>query len=220
MANGRVPLPLLPVLGALLSVPLVVPAHASTNLLKGYIGAGVGYASLRAKNSSLFASSPNSLGGFDRNDAAFQIMAGVRALNLLGVEVDYFHLGSGGVSPSWSGPGSVSDAHVSQKGEAAFAVLYLPVPVIDVYLKGGVARLTTDLNAVNVVPGCTPPLQCIVPAGIRNDGAFNTTETTFAFGAGVQWTAGRWALRGEYERFAALGEHPSLVSVGVTWSFL
>jgi hypothetical protein len=35
----------------------------------------------------------------------------------------------------------------------------------------------------------------------------------------VQWTFGAWALRAEYERFTALGEHPSLVSVGATWSF-
>ena len=50
--------------------------------------------------------------------------------------------------------------------------------------------------------------------------SFSTTETTFAAGAGVQWKLGNWAIRGDYERFTALGEHPSLISVGVTWSFL
>lgn len=220
MASGRIPLRLLPLLGALLTVPLAVPAHASINPLHVYVGAGAGYASLRAKYSSLFASSPDSLGSFDRNDTAYKVMVGVRALDLLGAEVDYFHLGSGGVSPSWSGPGSLSDAHVSQKGEAAFALLYLPVPIVDVYLRAGVARLTTDLSAVNVVPGCMSPLQCIVPGSIHNYGAFDTTETTFAFGAGVQWKIGRWAVRGDYERFAAVGEHPDLLSVDVTWTFL
>jgi opacity protein-like surface antigen len=220
MANGRLLPRLLPVLGALLSVPLAVPAHASTNLLKGYIGASVGYASLRAKDSNLFASSPNSLGSFDRSDAAYQIIAGVRALDLLGAEIDYFHLGSGSVSPSWSGPGSLSDAHVLQKGEAAFAVLYLPVPVIDIYVKAGVARLTTHLYASIGGSGCSPGLPLPPCPVISANGAINTTETGFAAGAGVQWKFGAWALRGEYERFAALGEHPSLVSVGVTWSFL
>ena len=47
-----------------------------------------------------------------------------------------------------------------------------------------------------------------------------TTATTFAAGAGVQWQIGNWAIRGEYERFTALGENPSLITVGATWSFL
>lgn len=46
------------------------------------------------------------------------------------------------------------------------------------------------------------------------------TETTFAAGAGVQWKFGHWAIRSEYERFTALGEHPSLISVAATWWFL
>ena len=41
-----------------------------------------------------------------------------------------------------------------------------------------------------------------------------------AAGAGVQWKFGHWAIRSEYERFTALGEHPSLISVAATWWFL
>lgn len=220
MTNGGFLFRLLSLLGVLLSLLVAAPAHASAKLLNIYVGAGVGYASVRANRSNLFPSNPNSVGSFDRNGSAYQIMVGVRALELLGAEFDYIQLGKGGASPSWSGAGSLSDAHVSQKGEAAYAVLYLPVPILEVYLKAGVARLMTELSGVNVVPGCSSPLDCIVPAGVRNYGAFNTTETTFASGAGVQWNVGRWAVRGEYERFAALGEHPDLLSLDVTWSFL
>src|SRR6185437_9358601 len=125
-------------------------ARAATNLLKGYIGASYGHADIKARDSTLIsiAGVPSpSLGSFDLSRSAFQVSAGIRALEMLGAEIDYFDLGSGSASPSWSGPGSVTGAHVSQKGEAAFGVLYLPIPIIDVYLKAGAARLTTRLSA-------------------------------------------------------------------------
>jgi opacity protein-like surface antigen len=216
----------LPVLGALLIAPLLRPAHAATDLLNVYIGAAVGHASLRAKDSGLIPAHPGALGNFDRGDTAFQFMAGVRGLYLLGAEFDYFHLGSGGVSPSLSAVGTLGSAHLSQQGEAAFGLLYLPIPVpmLDVYVKAGVARLTSDLSASG--SACSPGLACLplcTAGGCPNDrfsGRFSTTETTFAAGAGVQWSFGNWAVRGEYERFDALGQHPDLLSVGVTWTIL
>ncbi len=205
-------------------VSVVPRARAATDLFNVYVGAGLGHADLRARRPSLIASDPDALGSFDRHDTAYQFMAGVRGLYLLGAEVDYFHLGSGGVSPAWSGIGAIGNAHLSQKGEAAFALLYLPIPVpmLDVYLKAGAARLTSDLSASAVVPGCTGTFcTCTVTCpGQIFSGAVSTTQTTFAAGAGVQWSFGGWAVRGEYERFDALGEHPGLLSLGVTWSFL
>ncbi len=199
-------------------------AHASTNLFNVYLGAGLGHADLRARSPSLIASDPDALGTFDRHDMAYQFAAGVRGLYLLGAELDYMHLGSGSVSPAWAGIGSLGSARVSQKGAAAFALLYLPIPVpmLDVYLKAGVARITSDLSASAVVPGCTGTLcTCTVTCPNQTDnGSFGMTETTFAEGAGVQWSIGNWAVRGEYERFDALGEHPDLLTVGVTWSLL
>jgi hypothetical protein len=43
------------------------------------------------------------------------------------------------------------------------------------------------------------------------------TTTAFAYGAGLQWTLGDWAVRGEYERFSAAGENPTLLSIGMTY---
>lgn len=206
---------LLPVLAALLIAP-AIPAHASTNLLDVYIGAAVGHARLRARDSNLIPI--GSLGSLDRKDFAYQVMLGVRGLYLLGAEVDYFNFGSGRAFPAWSGPGALTDARMSQKGEAAFAMLYLPVPVIDLYLKAGIARLTTHLSVSTNYTGCAPPLTCI--GLVPFSGGLDTTETAFAAGAGAQWKLGNWAVRAEYERFAALGEHPDLVTLGVTRSFL
>ncbi|MBW4051123.1 MAG: porin family protein [Proteobacteria bacterium] len=202
----------------------IPPAHASSNPLNIYIGAAFGHADLRAKDTGLISAVPGSrLGSFDAGHSAYQITVGIRGLDLLGAEIDYFHLGTGSASPSWSGAGvnflTNKNAHVSQKGEAAFAVLYLPVPIINVYLKAGVARLTTDLSAT-VTPGSVLPLPCIGCAPPPEySGALHTTQTTFAAGAGVQWKFSHWAIRGDYELFNALGEHPSLVSIGATWSF-
>lgn len=208
----------------LMAVLPLSSARAATNLLKGYIGASYGHADIKARDSTLIsiAGVPSpSLGSFDLSRSAFQVSAGIRALEMLGAEIDYFDLGSGSTSPSWSGPGSLTGAHVSQKGEAAFGVLYLPIPIIDVYLKAGAARLTTRLSASAAGSTCPPGAFC--PLGFPTfsaTGALETTETTFAAGAGVEWKLGDWAIRGEYERFSALGEHPSLATVGVTWSFL
>lgn len=234
MKNASMSLRLLSLLTLIvLTMVSATRAHASTNLLNVYVGASYGHANIRADDTNLLSivGIPGArLGSLDFGHSAYQIAAGVRGLDVLGAEVDYFDLGSGGASPSWSGPGFVTGARASQKGEAAFAVLYLPVPVIDVYLKAGLARITTALSASAAGSTCPPgaecPLDliCIVggPCGgtFAVNGAFETTETTFAAGAGVQWKFGDWAIRGEYERFTALGEHPDLASVGVTWSFL
>jgi opacity protein-like surface antigen len=203
-------------------------ACAATNLLKFYVGGGVGRAQLRARYPGLVAIPTGSgPGSFARRDTAWQLTAGIRALEVLGAEVDYFDLGSGVASVAWPGPDNVTDARLSQRGEAAFAVLYLPIPIIDVYFKAGVARLRTTASATAAGPGCLPgylcPLFCVVglPCGAFSaNEALAATETKFAAGAGVQWKIGNWAIRGDYERFTALGEHPSLVSLGVTWSFL
>src|SRR5579883_630090 len=177
--------------GALLFVPR---AHAATNLLKGYIGASFGHANLRARDTGLISAVPGSrLGSFDVGHSAFQLAAGVRALEFLGAEVDYFDLGSGDASPSWSGVGSITNAHVSQKGEAAFAMLYLPVPFIDLYLKAGAARLTTNLYAQASSPTCPAGYACpaiTCPVGgcptFSANGSRRAVETTFAGGVGVQ----------------------------------
>ncbi|MGC8517735.1 MAG: outer membrane beta-barrel protein [Steroidobacteraceae bacterium] len=192
------------------------PAHAATNLFNMYVGAAYVRSNLRAHDSN-----PLPFGGqlnsFDRSDSGYQLSLGVRGLELLGAEVDYFDLGNGSISNPYASGflGSVANASVAQKGEAAFAMLYLPIPVIDIYLKAGVDRMNSDLNGQFSGPGI-----CQITGCVAQSLNVHKTTTGLALGAGAQWQFGNWGLRAEYERFTAYGGHPDLVSLGVVWTFL
>jgi hypothetical protein len=143
---------------------------------------------------------------FDKTHLAFQVALGVRPISLLGAEIDYIDLGK---------PHAVANTFpesASINGLAAFGFLYLPVPVVDIYLKAGVARLNSTLRFSYCGPcSCNPCLNTI---------QLNHTNTSGVGGIGAQYKFGKWAVRTEYERFNAAGGHPSLLSAGVTWSFL
>ena len=149
-------------------------------------------------------------GEFEEKHSAFKVMVGVRPVSLVGAELTYIDLGHP------SGNVFKYPATASLKGPAAFAVLYLPVPVIDVFLKAGVARLQSDLSGL-VADGSNV---CLVgqPCGAAPF-RLNRTNTSGAGGAGAQYKLGSWALRAEYERFNAAGGNPGLLSLGVTWTF-
>lgn len=196
---------------------------AQADPLDLYLGASFGQAHIRAQLDGLSgASGPlGSLGSFDSTKSAFQAMLGIRLISFLGAEVDYIDLGQQSVrGPGQGVPGEpgafVSAEQVSQKGEAAFGMLYLPVPVIDVYVKAGVSRITTDMNATidDIAVGT-----CEVsnPNCNLSHVSHSSSDVGFAYGAGLQWKLGQWAVRGEYERFDAAGANPSLLSIGMTY---
>jgi opacity protein-like surface antigen len=143
-------------------------------------------------------------------------MAGVRPIPLLGAELAYVDFGHPHQALS---TGVVGSADVRMKGSAAFGILYLPVPVVDIYLKGGLSRIQTSANVTGIQLGLGA---CAF--GFTDCGHITThnsaTDTHFAAGAGAQFKLGSWALRAEYQRFTAAGENPSLAIVGVTWTFL
>lgn len=212
---------LVTLLGA--TVLLALPqAHAATNLFNLYVGAAYARSNLRARDSNPIPfSGAGALNSFDRSDSGYQFSLGVRGLEMLGAEVDYFNLGSGSISNPYtpSYVGSVSNATLSQKGEAAFALLYLPVPVIDIYFKAGVDRITSDLGATFIPQGLCGPVSGSSLCAMQSL-ALHKTTTGLALGAGAQWQFGNWGVRAEYERFTAYGGHPDLVSLGVVWTFL
>jgi len=201
---------------ALASCPLAAPgaAHAD-DPLGFYIGGAYGQAHIRAQLEGLTLSGNTVTGGFDANHSAYQAMLGIKPLPFLGAELTYVDFGQSAVgNPSFStsnvlplppGPPVPTAVQVSQKGEAAYALLYLPVPIIDVYVKGGMSRITTDMSATYA--------SSTVLEVVRHD----RTDTSFAYGAGVQWKLGDWAVRGEYERFSAAGANPSLLSIGMIY---
>jgi opacity protein-like surface antigen len=170
------------------------------DLLGLYMGAGIGESRV-AVNSEGFA-----LDNFRENHSAFELLAGIRPLSTVGAEVVYIDFGHP------SGRLNGAPAGATLKGAAAFGVLYLPVPVIDIYAKAGLARLQSTLNGQSAVQTACIPCS---PNLFRLD----RTNTHFAAGAGAQYKLGAFALRAEYEYFNAGGANPGLVSLGFTWTF-
>jgi opacity protein-like surface antigen len=193
-------------LTALILCPLAAQAADPLGL---YIGAAYGQAHIRARFDGLDPGSPD----FDATHSAYQAMVGIRPISFLGAEITYVDMGRQSVL--YPTPSTVEE-QASQRGEAAYALLYLPVPVIDVYAKAGIARITTDRSVVYNLVGvgtCTTG----VPACGNLSAGDSTTDTAFAYGAGLQWKLGDWAVRGEYERFSAAGANPTLLSIGMTY---
>lgn len=187
---------------AVLSACLACPAFAD-DLTGAYVGAGVGRGRVEAGTAGIAAST----GNFDRTHLAYHLDFGIHPSGTpLALELEYLDLGEPHV-PANSGP-QVLDGTVSQRGGGLFLLYYLPTPVVQAYVKAGGSRIATraDFTVCNA-GGCS--LVSLSP-----------TTNAFAFGAGLQWTLGRWAVRGEYERFNAGGGHPSLLTVGVAWMFL
>jgi opacity protein-like surface antigen len=197
------------IVGALAFFALTVGKAKADDLLGMYVGGAIGRSQVAAiANSTSFARyGSNATGEFKQDHSAFKVMVGIRPISPIGAELVYVDLGH----PS----GSLFDypADASIRGAAAFGSLYLPVPTVDIFIKAGAARLQSSLSGV--VPYLPICASCVPPRFEQN-----RTNTNFAAGAGAQFKFGSWAVRAEYERFSAAGEHPSLLSAGITWTFL
>ena len=170
------------------------PAHAD-DLIGLYIGAGIG-------ESRLEATLPDYGGGFIQTHFSYQLMAGVRPISFLGAELQYLDLGG----PS-SNEAPYSPVTLKMHGAAAYGVLYLPVPVVDVYLKAGAARLQSTVGN-----GFDP----FGPGTF----SFDRTNLSGTGGLGAQYKFGAMAVRADYELFNAAGGHQNLWTAGITWTFL
>ena len=83
----------------------------------------------------------------------------------------------------------------------AFALGYLPVPLIDIFGKVGLAEARTDAQAPQF--------------------SFHHAGANVAYGAGVGTHWGRFGLRIEYERYqVSHSNDTAMASAGVTWTFL
>jgi opacity protein-like surface antigen len=173
----------------------------ANDLLGAYAGGAVGQA--RVDTSAPY------VGGFRENHSAFKVMVGLRPISLVGAELAYVDFGH----PSRLN-GFIS-TDVTMKGSAALGILYLPVPpIVDIYVKAGLARLQSTVATSIVCP------QTVFCPAIATPAPVSRTNVGFAGGTGAQFKFGSFAVRGEYERFNAAGGHPSLFSVGATWTFL
>jgi opacity protein-like surface antigen len=211
------------ILACIVIAALPLAQAQAIDLLGIYVGGAVGQGRVEANNLSSPSAVVPTLGEFKENHSAYKVMIGVRPISIIGAElayVDFGHpsgaVGTGGVATIGAANVTAS-ADVTLKGPAAFAMLYLPIPIVDVYLKAGEARLQTTANATVTLTG---PILCVVGHPTCQFSQSNsTTNTGFAAGIGAQFKLGPAAVRGEYERFNAAGGNPGLFSLGLTWTF-
>jgi hypothetical protein len=191
--------------GALL-LGLVAGGARADDLIGPYVGATFGKAWLDASNGLI--------SGFGSDKSASQIIVGWRPMSELAAELEYLNFGhSSGLSTYQNSNVPLSN-DASRKGIAAFGILYLPTPIVDFYLKAGIAKLHTQVQTmVGTCPmgGVCPPLANPLPVDSTGVGAGG--------GGGIMYRFRSLELRADYARFAALGGNPYLVTFGLTFTF-
>jgi Outer membrane protein beta-barrel domain len=184
--------------------------HAADDPLGLYVGASLGQSVVRV-DESVVGGPP----GFDAHRDGWKLLVGLRPIALLGAELDYMDFGHARFvgPPNLLGSAVRADSH--PKATTLFGVIYapIPVPLLDVYAKAGIARLQTSVNA-DTYCAVSP---CVVTATAPL--ALSRTDAQFAYGAGVQFKFAAFAARLEYERINAGTGDPDLTSLGITWSF-
>jgi hypothetical protein len=137
-----------------------------------YVGAGVSRDNI--KDISSIAS--------DLNSTSWKAVVGFRPIKMFAVEADYLDLGS------QSSQYVYSDTHLDYKAFAGYAVGFvpLPLPIVDVFGKIGVARWNSSGGSST-------------PAGFFS---LSDNGTQFAWGVGGQVHFGNIGARLEYENFS------------------
>src|SRR6267378_1840320 len=115
------------VVAALMLIAVPYRLSHAEDLLGLYVGGAAGKAQVEATAPYV----PN----FHESHAAFKLLAGIRPISLVGVEIAYDDFGH----PNRHNGFLATD--VSMKGESVFGVVYLPVPIVDIFLKAGLARI-------------------------------------------------------------------------------
>jgi opacity protein-like surface antigen len=157
-----------------------------------YLGAGLGQSKLDPDQKKLDFSALN----YDSKDQGYKLIAGIRPLDVLGAEINYVDLGK--TDGNGTGGALRSKAQLFN----ASVVGYVPLPFIDIFGKVGIARSKARYQQ----------------QGISN---LKLDSTDFTWGAGVQAHFGSLGARLEYERFNLPRTNAaSMVSLGVTWTFL
>ncbi|HWX69024.1 MAG TPA: outer membrane beta-barrel protein [Steroidobacteraceae bacterium] len=152
----------------LMALPLAVTVARADNGFF-YLGAGV------VRNS---LSDITALGGLpDIKNTSWKAYLGVRPLDWLAAEGDYIDLGSG----------SSASGHADGNAAAVYAVGFLPIPlpIVDVFGKVGLAHWKLNGNVNSLV----------------SPGSLSTNGSEFAWGIGAQAHISIVGARLEYENF-------------------
>jgi Outer membrane protein beta-barrel domain len=162
---------------------LLLCSHAALAADHGfYLGAGLGQSEsgVRAGNFN-----------FKDRDTGYKLIAGFRPLDLFATELNYVDLGN---------PGSGAQQSKT-KAVDAFAMVFLPLPIVDIYGKAGLVSWKTDASSPSL--------------------SFNKSGSDLAWGAGVQLHLGHFAARLEYEALnASTLAKPTFLTLGATYIFL
>ena len=187
-------------------------AALADNLAGFYVGAGVGYSTIRSDDPSYGLP-----GYYNDHQTAWKVMAGVRPIPFVGAEFEYIDFGQpNGLNRYYNSAYYGLDSH--PRAPALFAVGYLPLPVpfFDIYGKAGVARLETDVTTT-VTPNCNPGSTC--PQDLAYSYRQDETANKFAYGVGVQSKYWGVSFRAEYERISSTYGDPDALTVSATWTF-
>jgi hypothetical protein len=185
---------------------LAASAARADDLLGPYFGATFGKGTIDA--------STGLVSGFGNHSSAWTVIAGWRPIPELSAELQYLDFGHSAGSSVYKNSNVPLTNSAQRKGEGAFGILYLPTPIVDFYMKAGLAKLhSTALTIVGTCPkgGVCPPLANPLPV--------DSTGVGVAGGGGVMYRFRSLEVRAEYERFAALGGNPYMVTGGFTWTF-
>jgi len=135
----------------------------------------------------------------DDNETGWKAYLGYNFLPWLGIEAGYVDFGT--YSSNELIEGTHFDADIDVTGWDGFLVGYLPIGSADLFAKVGAIDLETELNT-------------------RNFGTDSNSDTQFAYGLGVAWNIGHWALRAEAEGFDDNEvDDFYFISAGVTYHF-
>ena len=192
------------------------------DLLGAYVGGSVGQSHVRANQLDFIGAYPPNpslaRAALSKSTSGWKVFAGLRPISLVGAELaytDFGHpMGSQAPPPAY---GLAYNARLRAKATTAFGILYapIPIPILDVYAKAGVARLQTSADATGAF-GCWGLLECAdFLVTVHRD----HTDVRFAYGAGIQAKLSRIGIRLEYERISASAGDPDLLSLGITWGF-
>jgi opacity protein-like surface antigen len=168
-----------------------------------YFGAGV-------TQSDYGLANPGSARPFDDETNGYKLIVGWRPLDSFGIEANYIDHGdatvpSGIVCLQFITVPCPDRTNLAATTTSAFAVGYLDLPLVDLFVKAGLSNWQFDGHSTQAFPGFR----------INDDG------TDFAWGAGVQARFGSIGARLEYERFNIVeDEGLDTISLSLTYTFL
>lgn len=149
---------------------------------------------------------------FDHANTGWKALLGVRPIPLIAAEFAYVDFGHPTVSANL-GLYSLR-ADVLQRAQTLSALIFapIPLPLLKLYGRAGVARLQSSGN-----PYLYCPSGYMCPLIPYPDLRFNRTNTDFEYGAGLQVRLPALAIRFEYECINDSRGDPDLLSVGLVW---